>query len=301
MMPDKPKPRWYHLTPDRFLLCLLLAVGVLFLSEWFCWFPFNEMKGWPVLIAIATVCGAVLFLLLWFAVSLIFRRRFQFSLRSLLVFVLLCAVVSSWFAVRMKQAREQREVLEIIVVRLGGTIVYDHWEMVGPALPRAASSRKLLGADFFSDVFLLYLDGTQVTDAGLEHLKGLTALQGLSLDGTQVTDAGLEHLKGLTALQGLYLDGTQVTDAGLEHLKGLTALQWLYLDGTQVTDAGLEHLKGLTALQELWLGDTQVTDAGLEHLQGLRSLEEVDLSNTKVTDEGVKKLQQTLPNCRIRH
>ena len=42
---------------------------------------------------------------------------------------------------------------------------------------------------------------TQVTDAGLEHLKGLTQLQGLSLSGTQVTDAGLEHLKGLTQLQ----------------------------------------------------------------------------------------------------
>ena len=68
----------------------------------------------------------------------------------------------------------------------------------------------------------------------------------LCLDGTQVTDAGLEHLKGLTRLQSLDLSGTQVTDAGLEHLKGLTQLQWLSLEGTQVTDAGLEHLKGLT-------------------------------------------------------
>ena len=45
------------------------------------------------------------------------------------------------------------------------------------------------------------------------------------LDGTQVTDAGLEHLKGLSRLQELYLDGTQVTDAGLEHLKGLSQLK----------------------------------------------------------------------------
>ena len=31
---------------------------------------------------------------------------------------------------------------------------------------------------------------------------------------TQITDTGLEHLKGLTELQELWLDGTQVTDAG---------------------------------------------------------------------------------------
>ena len=62
-MPDRPKPRWYHLTPDRFLIGLLLVVGVLFVSEWFCWFPFNERKGWTVLIAIGAVCGAVPFLL----------------------------------------------------------------------------------------------------------------------------------------------------------------------------------------------------------------------------------------------
>ena len=35
-----------------------------------------------------------------------------------------------------------------------------------------------------------------MTDAGLEHLKGLTKLQWLDLAGTEVTDAGLEHLKG---------------------------------------------------------------------------------------------------------
>ena len=34
-----------------------------------------------------------------------------------------------------------------------------------------------------------------------------------------VTDAGLEHLKALTALRQLYLEGTNVTDAAVEQLK----------------------------------------------------------------------------------
>jgi len=43
-------------------------------------------------------------------------------------------------------------------------------------------------------------------------------LHTLILDNTQVTDAGLKHLKGLTNLQFLHLDGTQVTRRGVKEL-----------------------------------------------------------------------------------
>jgi hypothetical protein len=38
-------------------------------------------------------------------------------------------------------------------------------------------------------------ESTQVTDAGLVHLKGLTKLIELALNGTQVTDTGVEELE----------------------------------------------------------------------------------------------------------
>ena len=122
-------------------------------------------------------------------------------------------------------------------------------------------------------------------------------IPGLKLD--DATDADLEHLKGLTALQWLDLSRTQVTDAGVEQLKGLTALQQLDLSLTQVTDAGVEHLKGLTALQRLYLGGTQVTDAGLVHLKGLTALQVLDLRDTKVTEAGVEQLKKSLPNVLV--
>ena len=90
---------------------------------------------------------------------------------------------------------------------------------------------------------------------------------GVSLAGTQVTDAGLAHLTGLTALESLHLGGTQVTDAGVVHLTGLTALKTLWLATGQITDAGLVHLAGLSALKTLTLYDTQVTDVGVAELQ----------------------------------
>ena len=42
---------------------------------------------------------------------------------------------------------------------------------------------------------ILYLNDTDVTDAGLEHLKKLTNLDILHLGGTNVTDAGIADLK----------------------------------------------------------------------------------------------------------
>jgi len=65
----------------------------------------------------------------------------------------------------------------------------------------------------------------------------------LGLHQTRVTDAGLEHLKGLTKLRYLHLDYTKVTDAGLEHLKGLTSLTELDIHNTKVTDEGVKKLR----------------------------------------------------------
>ena len=44
--------------------------------------------------------------------------------------------------------------------------------------------------------------------------KLFTRLHWLLLENTQITDAGLENLKGLTQLQQLDLKGTKVTDDG---------------------------------------------------------------------------------------
>ena len=41
----------------------------------------------------------------------------------------------------------------------------------------------------------LYLDETNVTDAGLHHLTGMTKLGTLPLTKTKVTDAGAENLR----------------------------------------------------------------------------------------------------------
>lgn len=97
--------------------------------------------------------------------------------------------------------------------------------------------------DTTGEVIMACLSDMQITDAGLEHLKGLARLKYLNLSGTQVTDAGLARLQGLTSLTFLNLRDTRISDAGLAYLKGLASFRVLNLSGTQITDAGRAELK----------------------------------------------------------
>jgi hypothetical protein len=61
-------------------------------------------------------------------------------------------------------------------------------------------------------------------------LSALPALRNLNLEGTKVTDAGLEHLKGMTSLEQLGVLGTGVTKEGeaaiRQSIKGLTIIDY---------------------------------------------------------------------------
>ena len=82
------------------------------------------------------------------------RRRFQFSLRTLLVFVTACPVLCSWLAVKIRKVEQQRVAAEAIS-KLGGFVTYDY--ELDPSgnlwLDGRASGpdwlRNVLGVDFF--------------------------------------------------------------------------------------------------------------------------------------------------------
>jgi Leucine-rich repeat (LRR) protein len=138
-------------------------------------------------------------------------------------------------------------------------------------------------------------------DDDLATLKDLTDLRVLSLRGTLVTDKGTVHLGAFTKLRTLNLSTREglITDAALPHLKELTELEYLDLDRTGITDAGLGQLKSLRNLRGLQVAFTTVSDAGLEHLQTLSNLKELNARGTKVTKDGVDKLKQRLPELRV--
>ncbi len=240
------------------------------------------------------------------------RRWYQYSLRTLMVVVTLFAVACSWFAVKLGQARRQREAVEALM-RLKAAmcnVEYDYIrDSAGNLIPNAQSRgpawlRNLLGIDFFCNVTEVWV-GKKITDADLVHLKYFPKLRILFFNevtpiyNPQVTDEGLKIVQGLTQLEVLGLSNTNITDAGLKYVKNLSRLQTLRLANTKITDAGLVNLKELTDLQFLDLESTRITDTGLEQLQGLYALKEIRLFNTKVGGDGVRNLQKALPKLKI--
>jgi hypothetical protein len=114
------------------------------------------------------------------------RRWFQFSLRTLMVFVTLCAVLCSWHQYNLARKRAE--------------------------LARAADQLS-------TNVQQMFFGEPEITDAELKHFERFCQLEVLSLKNADITDAGLEHLRGMKNLRHLYLKGTKVTDSGVKKLQ----------------------------------------------------------------------------------
>jgi internalin A len=227
------------------------------------------------------------------------RRFLRFSVRGLIVLVL---VIGVWLGWVVRSARIQREAVAAIE-KSGGAVSYE-WDQ-GAGIHRSRGKSwaptwlvELIGIDYFGRVRVVLL--FDATDAAIVPVTRLTGMRRLYLGGSSLCDERLAHLRGSTDLSDLLIAGhTKVTDAGLAHVKGLINLRRLVLDGTDVTDDGLVRLNGLTNLRVLKLSYARITDAGLVHLKGLTKLTKLDLRGTRVTDAGVEELRQALPGLTI--
>ncbi len=77
-------------------------------------------------------------------------------------------------------------------------------------------------------------------------------------------------------------------------------LRALDLRQTGVTDQGLVHLSELAELKWLWLDPSQCTEVGLAHLEGLSNLRELMVDNETASPESLTKLHDALPKCQIK-
>ncbi len=219
--------RWYLPMPAWLVWGAAVATGLLFACERWRWFPLHYQKGWPVLLAVAVV-GAVLVLIpAWMFAGLLLRRRVQFVLGTLLVFVTLCAVVCSWLGVRIKQARRQAEAVAAIRQKHEGCVVYETQlhgtvpPMFDTPSPGPEPLGKLLGGDFFDEVQWLQLGGWDFGDANMAKAAEFRQIEYLYLYGDTVTDASLSQLGCLTNLTSLELHDAKVTDEGVKKLRHL--------------------------------------------------------------------------------
>jgi hypothetical protein len=141
------------------------------------------------------------------------RRWFQFSLRTLLIVVTVFAV---WCAYQANRAATQRRALAMVErlcanrrqtsydpMAIGG-IAFDYqlqkngkWTVYDPLAPPPAPAwlRQLIGEELFRRPVNIDLSDTDVTDADLAALEGLSSLRTLRLYRTAVTEKAVGRLQ----------------------------------------------------------------------------------------------------------
>lgn len=173
------------------------------------------------------------------------RKYLRFSLRSLLVLILL---IAGWLGWVVHRARAQRDAVAAIL-KLQGTVKYNWERKDGRNLPNGKPwwpgwLVNLFGIDYFSHVTQVRLVAVhELSDAELIQISNLSGLEELDLHRSPVTDARLGYLEELTDLQSLTLFHTPISDTGLAHLKRMHRLRMLSIENTSVTDSGAQELQ----------------------------------------------------------
>lgn len=99
----------------------------------------------------------------------------------------------------------------------------------------------------------LEFEGHGLSDSALVHLRKCKRLKHLYFhDENQITDDGLENLRGMTTLETLNIHGSRVTDKGLEVLATLPNLKLLNVPSATVTHDAVSKLQRRLPRLKIW-------------------------------------------------
>jgi hypothetical protein len=258
------------------------------------------------------------------------RRWYQFSLRTLLMTVVIPSVALGLFAARWHRAR--RQLVAVSVIRgCGGDVLYDFeverdrdGDLVHHTSFRSSVPSWLLhplGEDFFHGVAIAEVrferairaedpeelakatgdlrDLEVLTFFGFDHalnfeyLRGLTKVRELTITIPPLETRDFNVIAQMKKLEVLHCSHQRIDGAAASHLGGLPKLRkFTAINGSMVDDEALEKLSRCRSLKELTICHTDITDVGVRHLATLPNLEWLDLDGTQVTDMGLNAVSK---------
>ena len=264
------------------------------------------------------------------------RRWYQFSLRTLIVVIVLLSVLFGTLSAWLQRGRRQTQAVATIR-KYKGNITYDymsHHNADGSVSyghkvdsPVPVWLIRWLGVDFFHEVVSIDADsGSQhavwdaigqfpevtrlsVSGSSLQgpvdvtSLSKLRRLRSLLISGDTIRGEDLRCLQDAVDLESLWIQDSTFNDQGLQYLAALPKLTTLSFRYTRVGDDGLAFLADYPSLKYVDLSHTQVTDRAMDHLAAIPQLTSLALEGTKVTDAGAVRLSQakTLRSLRLQY
>lgn len=214
------------------------------------------------------------------------HRWYRFSIRALLLLVLLLSLPLAYFSNWIAAKRREIDVAQRFEGDRGHLLYARDWSE--PVIQEQLE--RIFPRDYLYSAWRLKL--ADATDARLPEFRHFRQLAYLDLSHSKITDAGLLPLRSLRSLQVLELNHTEIGDQGFANFSANQRLHSLCLIDTKITDASLARMKHLHVLQSLWLSHTSITDAGVAELAGLPELTAIDLAETRVTSRMFKSLKR---------
>lgn len=156
-----------------------------------------------------------------------------------------------------------------------------------------------------SELEVLRLCRTNITDADLRHFSELKHLRILNLKQTTLTGAGLRELNSLNELDSLVLSDTRVSDDAIEEVVRFKNLGFVNLTGTNISAVSLSRFGTLEQLRIVQLRRTQVKLLDFMelpyfgrrgHVLGGPPLTGVELSDDEATPQDLTAVRKRFPH-----
>ncbi len=213
-------------------------------------------------------------------------RWFQFSLRTLLVLMLILPISLGWLAqARMKSQRQWNAVYQLR--QLGAEVLSapgSDLNVSSISVPqRAPAWQRLIGIDLPVHLNHCFCQSDTFSDEDALPLKELPHLQSLSLLRSQLTDETSATIGRLKELKILNYGSSHLTDKSLSQLAKCPQLEALVFINVPVTDQGLSALENHPALRLLVCHSPLITDAGIASVATCQNLEELTVSSELLT------------------
>lgn len=261
------------------------------------------------------------------------RRLWQFSLRTLLIGMVLVSAAVGLIGIRMQRARRQ-EAAATAIQQIGGSALYEVASKRPPWSLPSDLARPWLGDDFFDSVVEVEVDlkpadttarqlaiwnaigdFPQLQKLRVDYpqryprsrfnigpIRRLSNLRQLKIRDALIAGDDLLPLARMPALEMLDLSHNQVGDGAWRHLASIPKLHTLKALYSFVTDEGAAELARCQNLRHLDLTRANITDRGASELAKITNLEVLILDGSKITDAGLSSLSrlenlQTLSIC----
>lgn len=244
------------------------------------------------------------------------RRWFQFSLRTLLLMMLVFGCGLGWFTAKRRQAQQawkrisDAEKVNIVLSAADDNHTTGHiwhegtWleERLGIALPSPLGSAvvktsrnptpELQELAKFPELTDIWLEVENLTDEQLAPFAGEKRLTTLQIGWSPLRGTGLAYLAGNDSLEDLRLLHCEyLTDEAIYSIPKLPSLTQLTIENCPLTGVSLGHLAtACPNLKTLVLDDAPIKMEGLQEIGTLHSLKSLTINHVEIDNIGLSYL-----------